>query len=254
MGSSSVGKWVGSWAWAEHSGGVLGPHEQRALWSLALRGELRRLANRFAARFDEKHLDVERVVMPDSQISLAARQLCATVSTPSLLGHCVRTYIWGALLAQRTQQTYDVELMFVASLLHDLGLTDYAPPNEQAPCFAVSGARAARIFLLNEGVEQERALRAAECISLHMNPYVPAEHSIEAQLMAAGAALDAVGARKHEITPRVRGTVLRRYPPSGFGDELQCCMHDHIAAWPTTRAAFLERNFGFLKRIARRGL
>ncbi|MEY4576684.1 MAG: hypothetical protein RL701_1387, partial [Pseudomonadota bacterium] len=43
-------------------------------------------------------------------------------------------------------------------------------------------------------------------------------------------------------------------PYAGFSSELQCCVRSQIAAFPSTRSAFLERNFGFLTRIARAGL
>jgi hypothetical protein len=230
---------------------VLVASDERALWSLAVRGELQRLALRCAALWGDRALDLDRIVLPDSAVAIAARELCQRVSSPALLGHCVRTYIWGALLAQRTEQDFDSELLFVASLLHDLGLTSHAAPSVHTPCFAVSGARAALDFLHSQGVAAERALSAAECITLHMNPWVPKQHSPEAQLMAAGAALDAIGSRKHELAPALREAVLQRYPYAGFSSELQCCVQAQIQAFPSTRTAFLERNFGFLKRIAR---
>lgn len=212
------------------------------------------MARRLAVRFDDTQFDLERVQTPDSAVAVAAQRLCESASSPALFAHCLRTYAWAALLGQRAKQRVDSELLFVASLLHDLGLTAHAPPTPDAPCFAVSGARAAHNFLLKQGLAAERAQRAAECISLHMNPYVPEEHSHEAQLMAAGAALDAVGSRKHELPSNLREAVLERYPHAGFGIELQCCMRAHIGAWPSTRAAFIEKNFGFLSRIARNRL
>jgi len=241
---------IGTWAWAEQSGGALREDEQRTLWLLALRAELRRVASRFKARFERPPAALERVPIPDTALASAAQSLCERVATPAILRHCLRTYAWAALLGQQTRQSFDAELMFVASLLHDIGLTPHAPPTHEVPCFAVSGARAALAFLRGEGVHEERAQRAAECISLHMNPYVSREHHPEAQLMAAGAALDTIGSRKQELPEAVRKAVLRRHPPTGFVAELGCCLGAQIGSWPGTRAAFLARNFRFLKRVA----
>jgi HD domain len=243
--------WVGTSPWAEMSGGALGARERRELWGLAARGELLRIARGFAARFDRTPLDLADIPMPDSALATAARELCARVSSPALLGHCLRTYLWGALLGQRLQQRFDPELMLVASLLHDLGLTEHAAPNARVPCFAVSGSHAALAFLLSHGVSEERAARAAECVTLHMNPYVPLQYGTEAQLMAAGAALDAIGSRQHELTPAIRAAVLARHPHQNFGIELVCAMRSQVTNFPSTRSAFIETNFGFLKRIAR---
>jgi hypothetical protein len=221
---------------------------------LAVRGELQRLWWRCKAHIEPVSFDLERIAPPDSPLAVAASELCQRLSSPALFRHCLRTYAWGALLAQRSQLGYDVELLYVSSLLHDLGLTMHAPPTREAPCFAVSGARAARAFLLEHAVPDERALRAAECITLHMNPWVPSEHSPEAQLMAAGAALDAVGARKHEIAPATRAVVLQAHPPANFAGELVASMSALIGAWPDTRATFLCCNVGLLDRIGKNQL
>jgi hypothetical protein len=243
--------WVGTSPWAEVSGGALGARERRELWGLAARGELLRIARGFTARFDRTPLDLAAVPMPDSALATATRDLCARVSSPALLGHCLRTYLWGALLGQRLQQRFDPELMFVASLLHDLGLTEHAAPSAHVPCFAVSGSHAALAFLHSQGVSEERAARAAECITLHMHPYVPLEHGPEAHLMAAGAALDVIGSRQHELAPAVRKAVVERHPYRDLGSELMCRVRSQVTAFPSTRSAFIEKNFGFVNRIAR---
>jgi HD domain len=245
---------IGTWYWAERSGGSLSEDEQRQLWWLTLRGELRHMARRVRSRFDRTQVDLERVPVPDTALAEAAQSLCERVSTPASVRHCLRTYAWAALLGQRMQLTFDPELLFVASLLHDLGLTDHARPTQDVPCFAVSGARAAREFLRTQGVAEERALRAAECICLHVNPYVSSRHHPEARLLSAGAALDAIGARKHELLPSVRRAVLRQHPESDFTNELGCCLGAQVGSWPSTRAGFLERRFDILKRIARNRL
>jgi hypothetical protein len=171
-----------------------------------------------------------------------------------MLRHCLRTYAWGALLAQRAHLSFDAELLFVASMLHGLGLTEYARPSSEVPCFAVAGARAAHAFLLGESVAEARALAVADSICQLVNPAPALSRSTTVQLLAAGFALDTIGARKHELSRSVRAAVLRQHPRGGFSAEFGCSLGAHIHSWPGTRAALLERRFSILRRIARNHL
>jgi hypothetical protein len=45
--------------------------------------------------------------------------------TTVLAAHCYRTYLFGAALGTRDGLDWDAELLFVAAMLHDLGLTDF---------------------------------------------------------------------------------------------------------------------------------
>ena len=65
--------------------------------------------------------------------------LCREASSPMLANHCFRTYAWGMILGQSDGLRPDPELFYVASLLHDLALTDQFRDYAPMPCF---GARA----------------------------------------------------------------------------------------------------------------
>lgn len=43
-----------------------------------------------------------------------------------LYNHCMRTYAFGGALGDRYGFKYDRELFYLASILHDVGLTDHA--------------------------------------------------------------------------------------------------------------------------------
>ncbi|WP_237570429.1 HD domain-containing protein [Mycolicibacterium lacusdiani] len=68
--------------------------------------------------------------LPDSDICSAAMALTHDVSPAFLTNHCVRSYLFGRELAAarglRGSADFDDEALFLACLLHDLGLTDYA--------------------------------------------------------------------------------------------------------------------------------
>ena len=82
----------------------------------------------------------------------------------------MRTYLWGAMLAQVNDIKFDEELFFTASVLHDLGLTStHLCQDASCSCFAVEGARAARRFVSTHAWSNQRSDQLAEAISLHLN-------------------------------------------------------------------------------------
>jgi len=241
---------LGTWAWAEQTGGSLSARDKRGMWNLVVRAELSRPLEALIARVWGQRPDLERVPVPGTQLADAAQTLCERVATPELLGHCLRTYTWGSLLGQQARLTYDPEVLFIASMLHTLGLTTHAPTSQEVPCHAVCGARAALNFLRAEGMREERAQVVADCISLHLNPYVQSSyHPNEAWLLAEGSALDAIGARKRAISSRVRGAVLRQHPRRDFSLEYGFSLDSQVRAWPGTRLEFLVRHCRWLQRL-----
>jgi hypothetical protein len=187
---------------------------------------------------------------PDSRLARDAEALCREVSTPSLFNHCLRVYLWGALLAARDRLSYDEELLFVASALHDLGLTErFAGVLADVPCFAVEGAVAARDWALGQRCDPARARRLANAISLHVNPRVGVRRGVEEHLLTAGAAFDVVGARYHELGRPLVSAALERYPRCGFKREMDERSRAAAVRGPRTRVALAYR-VGFAGLIA----
>ena len=74
----------------------------------------------------QKQLEVlpEDWAIPDSELATNAAALVYKLSSPMLFAHVHRTYCFAAVLAARNGMKFDRELVYVASVLHDLGLTD----------------------------------------------------------------------------------------------------------------------------------
>ena len=85
-------------------------------------------------------------------------------SPPFLFNHSMRTYLFGALLGK--DLAFDHELLFLACILHDLGLTDrYAGEKP----FEIEGAEAARKFLGPNPWPPGRPWnRSTECLLLRL--------------------------------------------------------------------------------------
>lgn len=244
---------VGTWPWAERTGGKLSQADQRALMNQALQMQWRRLVGRVTRSSRKYYFPIapESLRIPDSPTATRAAELCAQLSPVWLAHHCARTYLYGSLLALRKGQSYDEELFYVASMLHDLGLTPtHWGKDPTAHCFAVEGARAAKAFAHQEQWDEQRQDALAEAICLHLNVTVGLEHGAEAHLLQAGASCDVIGASYRAISSKARALVLELYPRLGFKRELGSCMREQIATRPDCRVALLYRYFQFGDRIA----
>lgn len=169
---------------------------------------LRQFVTRAGAGID-RH-DLEALTVPDTAAARRAEEVCRNASSESLANHCFRSYAWGALLGVRDGVTWDAELLYVAAMLHDLGLT---PAYDRGGCFERDGADAARELLAELGWPAERAETAADAIYLHMHE-VGLGDTPEAVLLDLGTAVDVRGVRISEVS--AKDFVVERFPRLGF--------------------------------------
>ena len=148
----------------------------------------------------------------DSPIARQAQDFARTAYEPYLLNHAMRTYLFGSLIGKAMRLAWDEELVFLAAILHDIGLTSA----HMGPLpFEVQGAQAAREFLHGHGVPPDRADIVWDGIALH--PTVIAEFKRpEIHLIAAGAAADVTGSGLDTVPPDARAAVLHYAPRLGF--------------------------------------
>jgi hypothetical protein len=242
---------LGTLAWAEISRGKLSRADRRNQILKVLGIRLDRMARtliryRPAAR---GKIDLNAILIPDSRSARDALELCQTTSTPSLANHCLRTYFWGALLAQTEARCYDVELFYVASLLHDLGLNErFAFRQTDCHCFAIEGALAAGAFAEQQGWSETRRRRLGDAIAQHLNVSVPPERGAEAYLLQAGASADVIGVRMETIPDDAREEILHRHPRQNFKSEIMEALMPQAVKRPESRMAFLV-SVGFTKLI-----
>jgi len=246
---------VGTLAWAAQTGGQLRTADRLALLAQGIALQLRVLPAQLRAALGlggsrPRHLDPADVHPPDTQTAREAEEHCRAVSPPYLVNHCLRTYLWGRLLAAEARLTLDHELFWVASLLHDLGLTDrYQTAPSTAPCFAVRGAEAARKLALRTGWSRERQDALAEAITLHLNVRVGLEHGTEAHLLNASTALDVTGLRFWDLQHGTAEAVVARVPRLALKRDLWTRWKAEADAHPSCRGHFLNRYLQFGYRV-----
>ncbi len=246
---------IGTMSWADGSRGRLTATERRSLVGQALPMQLldwwSTLRRRLGLAPPAGARATAAWAIPDTAMAERAQAYCASVSSPSLLGHCRRSYLWGALLADVDGVRYDAELFYVSALLHDLGLTAAAPSSDAEPCFAISGARAAMRVVAEHGWPAERAAEVGDIIGQHCNVQVAQPASAEATLLRAATAFDVIGQRYAELAPEDVAHVLRDHPRAGFKKDFVELIAREARLRPGTRAAFLVERLQFLGRIRR---
>jgi hypothetical protein len=182
--------------------------------------------------------EVAGVSLPDTPLACAATDTARAASPPFLFNHCMRTYVFAALLAAHDGVAYDAELIFVATALHDLGLTTrYATPNHT---FEMDGADAAKSFLVSRGVAEARAELVWNAIALHTS--VLLEHQPpQVRLVGSGAGADVFGSGLELLGAGQVQAVLAAFPRGDFNRQFRDLLVDHCRRKPfVQRGTWLE--------------
>ena len=69
-------------------------------------------------------MSIDELLPDDTAPVRGAREAALRYSSPSLFNHCARSYLWAASLGRSEGLDFDAELLYVAALLHDLGLVE----------------------------------------------------------------------------------------------------------------------------------
>ena len=164
-----------------------------------------------------------------------------------LLTHSVRAYCWGAAIAAGEGWRFDHQVLWNASLLHDVALTS-VPRNTM--CFEVQGAEFARRLLEREGLAPDLADRAAIAVILHMQPSVTLEDGVESVLLDRATGLDVRG-DGFEVVDAVRARVMRAFPRRAFDRHFLAAITREAAIRPTCQGARLLNETGLARWMAR---
>ncbi|SEF19913.1 HD domain-containing protein [Amycolatopsis pretoriensis] len=131
-----------------------------------------------------------------------ADTILATVrktESPAVANHSVRSFLFARLLAEHEGcVAYDAELLFAATVLHDLGLGTLAPGRTR---FEVEGADLAAELLTEHGVDAPRVDLVWEAIALHTSPGIAERRGLLAYLTREGVGID-FGRKAHVVTGR----------------------------------------------------
>lgn len=130
---------------------------------------------------------VAGIAVPDTALAKDALALSMAHEAPEVFNHSLRTFFFAELIARHDKLEHDAELVFIASILHDLGLSDAYMSDTHR--FEVDGANAARALMT------ERAPIAStdlvwDAISLHDQGGIAYWKQPEVRLVNAGVGAD----------------------------------------------------------------
>lgn len=176
-----------------------------------------------------------------------ALEVCAEYANEALFNHSIRSYAFGAQYAGTHGLAFDEELLYVAALVHDLGLTD--PFDSYLLPFEEASGHVANVLTAGLGWPVARRARAAEVIVLHMRQGVGPDTDVESHLLQVGTSADVSGLRVAEFGTQFTAQLLAAHPRAGFGASFLSLVSDQAVRKPHCAAASLVAG-GIAGRIA----
>lgn len=189
---------------------------------------------------------LEVPAFPGTPACIAAREVADKYCSVSLLGHCLRSYVWAAAYGSREGVPYDPELLFVGSLLHDIGLVPEFDSHTVG--FDDASGHVAYVFATGAGWDQARRKRLVDVVLSHMWDVVDVDVHPEGFLLERSTSMDISGRYMDDFTAEFKAEVLRQFPRAGIAEEFLACFRDQADRKPASSPARAIRD-GIADRI-----
>lgn len=186
-------------------------------------------------------MKIAGIELVDTSLVREATDLAKSASEPFLFSHIMRSWLFANVFTQNMQSPPDPELLAVALLLHDLGLTDSFGADAR---FEVDGANAAKSFLQERGIHEAQirlvwdsiALHSTGSIALHKEPIVAVTfEAIQA---------DAIGYALDRIPDNQLRAILTEFPRMDMKKQITACFTQVTRAKPESTYDNSLKDFG----------
>lgn len=157
---------------------------------------------------------VAGVRLVDSEIARLATDLSRSVSPPYLFNHAMRTFLFGSLVGRALGKKFDDEILYLACVLHDLGLTERF---EGESPFEIQGAEAARHFLEEHSYAKEKIGIVWDGIAMHASA-IGQYKQPEIALVGEGAGADVIEPDFSQIKRSDVDEIVSAFPRLKFKD------------------------------------
>jgi HD domain-containing protein len=185
--------------------------------------------------------EIAGVTVPDTALVARAMEEARALSEPYLFNHAVRSWLFAVHLAELQNVSYDEEVVAVASLLHDVGLTkDYQGTRR----FEVEGADMARALVKAGGMDERRAQLIWYCVALNATLSISPYAEPEVGICTAGAGVDFAGLYYERIPKAGAARILAAFPRLQMKRQLKECLCVMAQARPETTYENFVRDFG----------
>lgn len=176
----------------------------------------------------------------DSKIAKMATELSRTASPPYLFNHALRTFLFGSLVGRTLGQKPDEELLYLACILHDLGLTKEFQGDLP---FEIQGAESAKHFLQEHGYSKDRTAAVWDGIAMHAS-LISQFKQPEIALVGAGAGADVIGPDPTQIKKADVEEVVKAFPRLRFKEAFVNTCADVIRKHPNGATRSFMRDVG----------
>lgn len=181
--------------------------------------------------------------VPDTPVVREAIRAARSSSEAWLFNHVMRSWLFATHIASGRDVAYDLEVLLIGAVLHDLGLTPrYAADNR----FEVNGANAARRLVDDFAPDMEPGRRQLvwDCIALHSTGSIARHKEAEVALVNAGVAMDYAGAGLELLPSESIIAILKAFPRRKMKDCFCACLCELAAGKPASTYGTWVADFG----------
>ncbi len=209
------------------------------MWLLTLHSRSVTSSNISQSQNSLPQTDANLVALPSTALTAAALELVLRAESPAIANHSVRSFLFARLLAPHiglaAGRDFDEELLFLACVLHDVGLSTLAKRNTR---FEVDGADRAAEFLSGQGVDAGKVDAVWEAIALHNSYAIAERRGALPSLTYQGVAIDFGGtlglpaSHLAAVTAEIGARIHTAYPRFDMVTAIIDAVADHAAAHP----------------------
>jgi hypothetical protein len=172
---------------------------------------------------------------PATPTARAAFEVAERYCSPALLAHSVRSWAFALAFAEvEGLHDPDEELLYVAAMVHDLGLVP-AFDAVRVP-FETAGGEVGWVLAAGAGWEPSRRQRVVEIVERHMQPSVDSGVDPEGHLLEIATGLDISGSRADVLPEAFLREVLAAHPRGDLAAEFGGCLVEQAARKPGSQA------------------
>jgi hypothetical protein len=182
--------------------------------------------------------DVEALLAPPSDTATFALEVARAWCSADLFNHSLRSWVLARALGDSLGLDYDPELLYVASLLHDIGVTETF--DSHSIPFETAGGAVGWVFAAGAGWPAERRTRVLEVIERHMWTAVDPAMDPEGHLLEVATSLDVAGVGFEKWDEALVRDLTTRLPRGAFSTSFAASIHDQAGRKPHSNAVRLE--------------
>lgn len=179
--------------------------------------------------------------LPDSPVILRAFEFARGRMPHSMFNHVTRSWIFAAKVGARRGDVFDAEVVAVATLLHDMGLTPHGGGPHR---FEVNGAMIAKAFVRDLGFDDRRAQLVWDAIALHVTHSISLFKETEVALSSRGIGVDFGTPDYATLDITEIEAVVAAVPRLDFKREFAACALHLAKTQPETTYDTFIRDYG----------